>query len=88
MYVPLNKNDFDDSNNEAIDFINEAFIHCKVIAIDDKNQSEISKTKIDFKESKNTENGIILKSEEGENFTKAFVKAVAKHRFWEREPAL
>ena len=88
VYVPLNKNDFDDSNNEAIDFINEAYLHCKVIAIDDVKQSIVPKTKIDFTENKNAENGILLKSEAGKNTIPAFIKAVGKHRFWNREPEL
>ena len=88
VFVPRNKNDFEDSNNEAIDFINEAYLHCKPIAIADEKQSVISKTKIDFKENKNSENGIILTSELGKNTTTAFIKAIGKHRFWNREPEL
>ncbi len=88
VFVPLNKNDFDDSNNEAIDFINEAYLHCKAIAIEDEKQNVIPNTKIDFKENKNSENGLILKAEVGKNFTTAFIEAISMHRFWNRESEL
>ena len=88
VFVPMNKNDFDDSNNEAIDFINEAYLHCKAIAIEDEKQNIIPNTKIDFKENKNSENGLILKAEVGKNFTTAFIEAISRHRFWNRESEL
>ena len=88
VYVPQNKNDFGDSNNEAIDFINESYIHCKPIAIDNPKQSVIPKTKIDFKAKQNADMGIILKSELENKTTSTFIKAIGQHRFWNREEEL
>jgi catalase len=89
VFIPLNtRNDFEDANNEVIDFINEAYKHCKVIGLDDGNQNVISQSKAGLKANQTAENGIIIKSESGEEFTAKFIEALGQHRFWNREPEL
>ncbi len=62
---------------DAMHFVNEAYKHCKAIAangegLDDLNQSSVS--------IKNKDAGVII-----DKSAKDFIKAIAQHRFWERE---
>ncbi|MET0759460.1 MAG: DJ-1/PfpI family protein, partial [Flavobacterium sp.] len=87
VYIPGGKNaKFLNSNAEAIEFINEAYKHCKVIGTDEF--EILSKTNIDDKSDKNEDEGIIINSKTDKNFTKAFIDAVGNHRFWNREAEL
>ncbi|MGY4384738.1 catalase [Pedobacter sp. UYP24] len=63
----------------AIHFLNEAYKHCKAIATDDDASLVISATYID-----ETEAGIVIDKDE-EKLVEKFIKAIANHRFWERE---
>jgi catalase len=89
VYIPGGKKSVDALIKEpdAVHFINQAFKHCKAIAADTDGLSLINKT------------SIAEKFEGGVSDTKAsrvsglifngdpvlFIKAVARHRFWERE---
>jgi catalase len=90
VYIPDSKNaDFLDANPEAVDFINEAFKHCKVIGADDA--SLLTNANIDSKLQKsiNADKGIIISpTTTAENFAHSFIKALGQHRFWNREPEL
>lgn len=87
VYIPGGKNaGFLNSNAEAIEFINEAYKHCKVIGADEF--EILSKTNIDDKSDKNNEHGIIINSKTDKNFTKTFIDAMGQHRFWNREAEL
>lgn len=90
VYIPVSKNaEFLDANPEAVDFINEAFKHCKVIGAVDA--AIFSNPNIDSKLQKciNADKGIIISSTTaGENFAHSFIKAMGQHRFWNREPEL
>lgn len=90
VYIPDSKNaDFLDANPEAVDFINEAFKHCKVIGAD--NASLLTNANIDSKLQKsiNADKGIIISTTTtAENFAHSFMKALGQHRFWNREPEL
>ncbi|MFV5695218.1 catalase [Flavobacterium sp. LB3P122] len=88
VYIPGGKNSgFLSSNADAIEFINEAFKHCKVIGIDEF--EILNKTNIDVKSDKNAEQGIIINSKTTDkNFTNAFIDAMGHHRFWNREAEL
>jgi catalase len=90
VYIPDSKDaDFLDANPEAVDFINEAFKHCKVIGAD--NAAILTNANIDSKLQKsiNADKGIIISpTTTAENFAHSFIKALGQHRFWNREPEL
>lgn len=90
VYIPDSKNAaFLDANPEAVDFINEAFKHCKVIGAGDA--SLLTNANIDTKLQKsiNADKGIIISPSTGaENFAHSFINAIGQHRFWNREPEL
>lgn len=88
VYIPGGKNaGFLNSNAEAIEFINEAYKHCKVIGADEF--EILAKTHIYDKVDKNEEEGIIINSKTNDkNFTKEFIDAMGNHRFWNREVEL
>ena len=66
---------------DPVHFVNEAYKHCKAIAIDDEgiellNATYIGKSIIKAKQKA----GVIINGS-----LKEFIKAIAQHRFWERE---
>ncbi|MFI5192629.1 MAG: DJ-1/PfpI family protein [Chitinophagales bacterium] len=70
---------------DAIHFINQAYKHCKAIAFDPEALDLINKTNIGglMKDNQNLPGLISNKSKE--QIPKLFIKAIAQHRFWERE---
>jgi catalase len=75
---------------DALHFLNEAFKHCKPIAAD-KNARELleatnfaAKLPEDESDSTALEEGVIV-TEGIKKLADQFVKAIARHRFWERE---
>jgi catalase len=71
---------------EAMEFISQGYKHCKAIAFAMDAEPLILKTTLgeDLKTTKEIP-GIIYSSKPTADFSKEFVKAVAQHRFWERE---
>ncbi|MCO4294651.1 catalase [Solitalea sp. MAHUQ-68] len=72
------------STLSTIDFVKEAYLHCKPIAIPILmlEQPELLNIKV-F-----SENGfgvILIKDGDFDGITEEFIKAIAQHRFWERE---
>lgn len=66
---------------DAIHFINEAYKHCKAIGADKGAEELLNKTYLnDGNESLSEDEGVILSGN-----VNAFIKAVAQHRFWQRE---
>lgn len=65
---------------DAIHFINEAYKHCKAIGTEAAGKELLKLTYASKKESKNELPGVIE-----DKSVKEFIKAVAQHRFWERE---
>ncbi len=71
---------------DAIHFVNEAYKHCKAIAGDGAGAAFILDTEAGAKVKKgkaekvSTVNGVVL-----DRNPKDFIKAIAQHRFWERE---
>lgn len=62
-------------NKDAINFVNEMYVHCKPIAVNGDGENLLpSDATI------SSENGIILNGS-----SKEFINAIASHRFWERE---
>ena len=78
VYIAGGKNTgFLSSYAEAIEFINEAFKHCKVIGADEFEM--LGKTIIDDKSEENADQGIIINSEStNKNFTKVFIDIKAE----------
>jgi len=75
-------------NDDVMEFINDAYKHCKVIGADGEATGLLSAAPFASKLNNNDE-GIILATEAGtESFALDFIAAMAQHRFWEREPNL
>ena len=67
---------------DAIHFINEAYRHCKAIATGNDGEEILKYTYINTKENglDSAETGVLIDASADE-----FVKAIAQHRFWDRE---
>jgi len=86
VYIPdgLDLNELE-QHNEVMEFINDAFNHCKVIAADGRAKDLIASTPFANKIS-NDDNGIVLSSETASpEFAANFVDAMYEHRHWKRE---
>ena len=74
----------------AVHFLNEAYKHCKAIAIDQSAQDILEATYFanklpeDDSESATLREGLIIHSQPRQ-LSSQFIKAIAMHRFWERE---
>ena len=78
IFVPAGKgNSGLKTNNEVIEFITDAYKHCKVIGGEDEGAAVI---KAILGDAVNKDEGIILNKD-----TTSFIKALSKHRFWDRE---
>src|SRR5579863_4733979 len=71
---------------DAVEFISQAYKHCKAIAFESETDPLIEKTLIgeDLRDKK-TIPGVIISSGPEKDLSKDFIKAIAQHRFWERE---
>jgi catalase len=71
---------------EAVEFISQAYKHCKAIAFESGTEPLIEKTKIgeDLKSGKHIP-GIVYPSGKKNHLSKDFIAAIGQHRFWERE---
>lgn len=79
-------------NADAIHFLNEAFRHCKAIAVDKAAEEVLSNTYFFPKlASKKTDgeliNGVLVDANSN-NLATAFIEAISNHRAWEREVLL
>jgi catalase len=71
---------------EVIEFISQAYKHCKAIAFELDANPLIQKTTIGIElQDKKVLPGIIFSSGVQKDLSKDFIKAIAHHRFWERE---
>jgi len=70
-------------SKEVVEFITDAFKHCKVIGGEEEGAKVIQSVPIIAEAVKNKDEGIVLNKD-----TTAFIKALGKHRFWEREEKL
>jgi catalase len=94
VYVPGGINSVATLEGEpnAIHFLNEAFKHCKAIAADESAIQVLDATyfvkKIPKDKSEQTQlmEGVIINNDITK-LSRRFIKAVAMHRFWDREPA-
>jgi catalase len=88
VYIPGGKDSIAALANEAdaIYFINQAYKHCKAIAVDIDAEALIAKTSIGFLLKNNkTLPGFVFATKQNTNLPAVFSKAIAQHRFWERE---
>jgi catalase len=87
VYIPTAKNLATLENNDnVIQFINDAYRHCKVIGADADTEKLLSKTTIGNKlaDKKDvTLPGVVMNT--GTSFANDFITQLGKHRIWERE---
>jgi catalase len=75
---------------DAVHFLNEAFKHCKAIAADEAALQVLEATYFskklpeDFSDETVLSEGLVISSDPGK-LSGQFIKAIAQHRFWERE---
>ncbi|TDP00263.1 MULTISPECIES: catalase [unclassified Flavobacterium] len=75
-------------SDDVMEFLNDAYKHCKVIGADGEATGLLNDTPFASKIT-NDDSGIILSGQAGtESFALEFIEAMAQHRFWEREPNL
>ena len=80
-----------ESNDNVIEFINDAYRHCKVIAFDKGLEALLNKTTIGNKLADNKDAklpGIVINERDIKTFTGDFTAQLSKHRIWEREPKI
>ena len=65
---------------EPVDFVNEAFKHCKAIALDNEAVDLFNATYSARLAGDKAQPGVIINGS-----PKEFINAIAQHRFWERE---
>jgi catalase len=89
VYIPdtLNINDLAD-NDDVLEFLNDAYRHCKVIGADGAGTNLLSAVPFAAKIS-NDDSGIILSNDPASDaFAINFINAMTNHRVWEREENL
>jgi catalase len=87
VYVPGGEKSANTLSGEAdaIEFVNEAFRHCKAIAATGdgvnfvRNETYAGRAKSD--------KAMILREDIGKDMTESFINAIAQHRNWDRETA-
>ena len=88
VYVPGGKDSIAALMNEAdaIHFVDQAYKHCKAIAVDVDAENFIAKTTVGSLLEENKElPGFVYGGGKNNSLPAAFIKAIAQHRFWERE---
>jgi catalase len=87
VYIPGAKNlTILENNANIIEFINDAYRHCKVIGADTDAKTLLTKTTIGniLADKKDVIlHGIVINNDK--NFTSNFITELGKHRIWERE---
>lgn len=75
-------------SDEVNEFLNDAYKHCKVIGADGRAVSLLSAANFASKITNDDQGLIVTKEVASEKFTKDFIQAMGKHRFWDREQNL
>ena len=74
---------------DLMDWINDAYKHCKVIGAESEGIELLSGSSFAGKATNPDDQGIVLGQKTGnEQFLVNFIAAMGQHRFWEREPQL
>ncbi len=92
VYVPGGTNSVAtiEAEADAVHFLNEAFKHCKAIAADEKAMQVLEATYFhkklpaEYSEETVLQEGLIVSSDASQ-LASLFSKAIAQHRFWDRE---
>ena len=90
IYIPggINSVATLEADPDAVHFLNEAYRHCKAIALDKMALQVLRATYFgrNFSDDYATEasEGIII-GDDAKKLSKAFIAAIAQHRFWDRE---
>ncbi|AWA30345.1 catalase HPII [Flavobacterium magnum] len=71
---------------DVLDFINEAYKHCKVIGAEGEGIDLLANTYFASKTSNNEDAGLIADRDGQKDFGQRFVEAMGRHRIWDREP--
>ncbi|WP_348822888.1 catalase [Flavobacterium aestuarii] len=75
-------------NDDALEYLNDAYKHCKVIGADGEAAKLFSAVPFAVKIT-NDDAGVIISSEAASKaFAEEFITAMGMHRFWQREPNL
>lgn len=84
LFIPSGNKSIDALTKEAdaVHFLNEAYKHCKAIAATSEGMPLLKSSYINIDAN---DGGIVIGKDT--SFEKMFVKAIAQHRFWERETA-
>ncbi|MEI9943336.1 MAG: catalase [Chitinophagaceae bacterium] len=87
VYVPGGKDSIATLSNEAdaIHFVDQAYKHCKAIAVDIDAEAFIAKTSVGSLLEENKELPGFVYPTKNKSLSKLFIDAIAQHRFWERE---
>jgi catalase len=87
VYIPGGKRqDAMSDDTDVLDFINDAYKHCKVIGTEGEGIKVLAATNFAGKLNENIDGGIIMAhNNHDEKFASDFIAAMGKHRFWERE---
>ncbi|RZJ70616.1 catalase [Flavobacterium sp.] len=85
VYVPggLDLNELSE-NDDVLDFLNEAFKHCKVIGAESEGIELISGTRFAQKADSDDE-GLVFGDSDLASFVENFIAAMSQHRIWARE---
>ncbi|WP_289660443.1 catalase [Flavobacterium panacagri] len=75
-------------NDDALEYLNDAYKHCKVIGADGEASEIISAAPFAGKITNDDEGVIVTREIARESFAQEFITAMTKHRFWQREPNL
>ncbi|MBF0694676.1 MAG: catalase [Flavobacterium sp.] len=77
------------NNADLMDFISDAYRHCKVIGVDALGKKFIESTHFSDKIVDSKELGLLVRGKSvDEAFAQEFIEAMTKHRFWAREDKL
>ncbi|MDB5202732.1 MAG: catalase [Ferruginibacter sp.] len=93
VYVPGGMNSVAtlEADADAVHFLNEAFKHCKAIAVDTAAMQVLKATYFGRKLPEDNELNTVLMEgviiDAGAAVADKFIKAIAQHRFWDREKA-
>ena len=87
VFVPGGKKSIDAlmAEPDAIHFLNEAYKHCKAIALSTDAKELLDLTYFATQKEKNEKKSFGVVVGGGKEFIQHFIKAIAGHRFWERE---
>lgn len=69
---------------EVVEFINDAFKHCKYIAAEGEGKDILSLTDA-AKDGKAADDGVLIAQGNDKKLPESFIKAMGTHRFWARE---